>query len=235
MSVSEPTEQCSPLLTQKIKTDGAEEEDQQDAHHSHHYLLRVLGPPQLVQHPHRHLRAVRQLWVKQQDDVNDFCLLSPDGDDLGGDQPRDVRLPQRELQAEPDLPADRLLLSDATFNQKCKSLRIVHINPSCRDLAIWPPSCRAGWERPGPWSSTLAALLAGSCGWGWGTTSSLTTRSGSSEARSGMKTSTSMSPRYKQKPDKDRDLISIFYPGVPKVDKFLSQPGPDTQPSRQKW
>ena len=50
--MSEPAEQCSPLLSQKIQADGAEEEDKQDAHHCHDHLLCVLGTAELIQHPH---------------------------------------------------------------------------------------------------------------------------------------------------------------------------------------
>ena len=51
--MSEPAEQCPRTrLSQKIKADGAEEEDKQDAHHSHDHLLCVLGAAELVQHPH---------------------------------------------------------------------------------------------------------------------------------------------------------------------------------------
>ena len=56
--MSEPAEQCSPLLSQKIQADGAEEEDKQDADHRHYQLLCVLGSTKPVQHHCRHDRAV---------------------------------------------------------------------------------------------------------------------------------------------------------------------------------
>ena len=57
--MSEPAEQCPPLLSQKIKANGAEEEDKQDVNHRHNHLLCVLGSVELVQHPYRHIRAFR--------------------------------------------------------------------------------------------------------------------------------------------------------------------------------
>ena len=53
-------EQPPPLLPPEVPTDGAEEEDQPDADHRHHHLLRVLGPAQPLQHSPRYLRAIRQ-------------------------------------------------------------------------------------------------------------------------------------------------------------------------------